>query len=288
MSRDALHALDKDLKVVENYSSSKIDLISRFAALDWDDSFEAFYQYFQRKLSMQVDSSSSISTLSVRAFSPEIAHNVNQRLVELAEELVNKLNERGRQDMIQYALHEVRQAENEAKTAAIALAAYRNENLVIDPEKQSTIPLQQVGRLEEELLANRAQLAQLQLLAKDNPQIPPLKQRISLLEREIQNETHRVAGGKTSLAGKAKDYQRLLLERDFADKALASALSSLEQARNEAQRKQLYIERIVQPSFPDKATEPRRFKMVVAVFLCGLIAWGVLSMLIAGIKEHQD
>ena len=66
------------------------------------------------------------------------------------------------------------------------------------------------------------------------------------------------------------------------------ALTSLEQARNDAQRKQLYLERIVQPSIPDNAVEPRRLRNVFATFILGMVAWGILSMLVAGVREHQD
>ncbi len=81
--------------------------------------------------------------------------------------------------------------------------------------------------------------------------------------------------------------QSLALERDFADKQLATALASLEQARTEALRKQLYIERVVQASLPDKAMEPRRIRGIFTTFILGLIAWGVLSLMISGIKEHH-
>jgi capsular polysaccharide transport system permease protein len=104
----------------------------------------------------------------------------------------------------------------------------------------------------------------------------------------MKAELSGVAGGDTSLAAKAADYQRLALEREFADRQLAGALASLEQARNEAQRKQLYLERIAQPSLPDVAVEPRRIRGFFATFVLSLIAWGILSMLIAGIREHQD
>jgi capsular polysaccharide transport system permease protein len=108
------------------------------------------------------------------------------------------------------------------------------------------------------------------------------------LQMEIEGENNKVAGGERSLANKAAEYQRLQLERDFADKQLASTMATLEQARNDAVRKQLYLERIVQPSKPDKAMEPRRIRGVIATLLLGLVAWGVLTMLIAGVKEHQD
>jgi capsular polysaccharide transport system permease protein len=54
----------------------------------------------------------------------------------------------------------------------------------------------------------------------------------------------------------------------------------------EALRQQLYLERIVQPNLPDYAMEPRRLRSVLVVFVLGMMAWGVLSLLVAGIREH--
>ena len=289
LSRDALKSLDDELHLGEAFGSSKVDLISRFAALDWDDSFEALYLYYQKKVGVQLDSASSITTLTTRAFTAENAFGINRKLLELAEDLVNKLNERAHQDQIRFATVEVMDAEKKAQAAAVALARYRNQKGVIDPERQSAIPLQQIGKLQDELVATKAQILQLEKFAKENPQLPVLRQRAGLLESEIQAETNRVAGGgDKSLAGKAAEYQRLALEREFADKMLASAMSTLEQAHNEAQRKQLYLERIVQPVIPDHAMEPRRLRAVLATFAVGLIAFGILTMLLAGMREHLD
>jgi capsular polysaccharide transport system permease protein len=288
LSRDALKALDDKLGIGKAFANPKIDIFNRFAGLDWDNSFEALHRYYQNKVAMQLDSASSISTLTVRAFNAEDAFHINQQLLAMSEALLNQLNERGRQDMIRFAAEEVSNAEKKAKAAALALATYRNQKSVIDPERQASIQLQQIAKLQDELIATQAQLTQIQTISKDNPQLPSLQQRVQNLRQEINAETNQVAGGDRSLANKAADYQRLALEREFADKQLASALVSLEQARNEAQRKQLYLERIVQPSKPDKAMEPRRLRAVLAVFVMGLVVWGILAMLIAGIKEHQD
>lgn len=286
LSRDALRALDDKLKLRAAFN--KGDMFSRFPGLDWDGSFENMHRYYQKMVGVQLDPISTIATVTVRAFSADEAQKINQHLLEIGEALVNQLNERGRQDMIRFAANEVSEAENKAKIAALALARYRNEKGVIDPEKQSAIPLQQIAKLQDELIATKSQLAQLQMLARDNPQTPVLKKRIQMLETEIELESGRVTGGGRSLASKAVEFQRLALEKEFADKQLASALASLEQARNEAQRQQLYLERIAQPNLPDAAMEPRRLRAIFAVFVLGLIVWGVLSMLITGIKEHQD
>ncbi len=286
LSRDALRGLDENMNVRAAFA--KGDILGRFPGADWDDSFENMHRYYQKVVRVQLDSASSIGTLSVRAFTAEDAHQINAQLLKKAEELVNQLNERGRQDMIRFSNNEVIKAEEKAKKAALKLAEYRNKKGVIDPEKQSAIPMQQIAKMQDELISSKALISQLQLAARDNPQIPVLKRRIELLEAEIQNESQKITGGGLSLASKAAEFQRLALEKEFADKQLASALASLEQARNEAQRQQLYLERIAQPSLPDSAMEPRRIRAVAAVFALGLIIWGVLAMLIAGIREHQD
>ena len=288
LSRDALKLLNDSLDLGHAFASPEVDIFSRFAGLDRDNSFEALHCYYQKKVAMQLDSVSSITTLSARAFSAEDAFNINQQLLEMSEALVNRLNERGRQDMIHFATEEVRNAENKAKEAAQALAMYRNKKGVIDPERQSTLQLQQIAKLQDELIATQAQLKQLQTLTINNPQIPSLQQRVQNLHQEIDQETNRVAGGDRSLANKAAEFQRLALDREFADKQLGSALTSLEQARNEAQRKQLYLERIVQPNKPDRAMQPRRIRSILATVMLGLISWGVLTMLLAGVREHQD
>lgn len=288
LSRDALHKLETQYAVSKSYGASNVDIFSRFGGLDWDHSFEALLRYYQKHVSVESDSASSISTLTVNAFTSQDAFNVNESLLEMSEALVNQLNERGRQDMIRFAAAEVATAEQKSKTAALAVSRYRDLKNIFDPTGQSALQLQLVSKLQDELIATKNQLIQVQTLTRDNPQIPALQKRVASLQSDIENETAKVAGAGGSLSNKAVEYERLKLESMFADKQLATAFASLEQARNEAQRKQFYLERIVQPSKPDKAMQPRRLRNILATFILGLIVWGVLTMLLAGIREHQD
>ena len=288
LSRDALKEINDKLGVAKAFASSSVDLFSRFGALDFDNSFEALHRYYQKRVNVQQDTASSITTVTVHAYTAQDALNINQKLLELSEALVNRLNERGRQDLIRSAASEVADAETKSKAAALALSAYRNAKGVVDPERQATVQLQQVAKLQDELIATKTQLAQLRTFTPQNPQIQSLQLRAQTLQAEMDAETTKVAGGERSLSGKAAEFQRLALEREFADKQLGSALVSLEQARNEAQRKQVYLERIAQPSLPDVAMEPRRLRSILATFVLGLVAWGILTMLLAGVREHQD
>jgi len=287
-SRDALRAINRNREFEKSYSSPSISIFDRFNPMGLTGTFEDLYRYFAGKVDVNYDSSSSITKLTVRAFRPRDAYKYNEELLELAEQTVNRLNERGRQDLIGFAQVEVDRAKLQSQMAASTLAAFRNQAGVVDPEKQAAVQLQMVSKLQDELIATRTQLAEIRRYAPENPQVESLQTRIASLQQQINGETNKVAGGQKSLAGTAARYQRLSLESQFADKQLAAAMSSLTDAQNEARRKQAYVERISRPNLPDEALEPRRLRGILATFVLGLVAWGILSMLFAGVKEHQD
>ena len=288
LSRDALKELDKKLEIRKLFSSKDADFINRFPGFDWDDSFESFYRYYKKRVGVDYDTVSSITTLNVHAFAAEDAKRINDLLLNMGERLVNNLNDRSRQDLIKFATQEVTVAETKAKAAALALSSFRTTQSVFDPDRQSAIQLQGVAKLQEELLATEAQLNQIKRVSPNNPQVASLASRVASLRNTIAAETSKVAGSGSSLTSKSANFERLVLDKGFADKQLASALTSLETARSEAERKQLYLERLVQPNLPDKALEPRRIRSIFMVFAVGLMAWGVVSLLVASVKEHTD
>lgn len=221
-------------------------------------------------------------------YSAADAERINNTLVEISERLINRLNARAASDAITFAQRQVDVAVAKAKDAASELALYRNSHTVFDPEKQSALQLQQVTSLQTQLFAAQSQLGQLQAVSPQNPQIPALKTYIATIEKQVDVATGSVAGGKNSLSQKASEYTRLVLDAQLADKQLASAMASLDNARADAERKQLYLEVLVQPNAPDIAIEPKRLRGIAATFCVGLILWGVLSLLIASVREHQD
>ncbi|WP_186018494.1 hypothetical protein [Burkholderia gladioli] len=286
-SRDALRELNVGNYIADAYSEHG-DAISRFHR--WPDgSFESLWKYYGKHIvDIEFDSTSAIAKLQIRAYTAEDAEKINERLLEMSERLINRMNRRAVSDTVTFAQGEVDVAAAKAKDAAAALAAYRRTYTVFDPDRQSALQLQQVTALQTQMLAAQTQLVQLQSISPKNPQIPVLQTNIANLEKQITAATSGVAGGKNSLADKAAVYARMQLDSQFADKQLASAMAALENARADAQRKQLYLERLVEPNTPDVAIEPKRLKSILEVFALGIIAWGILELLLAGVREHHD
>jgi len=287
LSRDALRELDAKAGVRKAFTSKQVDLFNRFPGLSWDDSFEELYRYYGKHVGVEYDSASSITTLTVRAFTAQDAQRIDDLLLQMSENLVNTLNARSRQDLIHYAADEVKIATDKATAAAVAMFEYRSKHAVFEPDKQAAIQLESVAKIQEELISTEAQLAQVQKLSPNNPQISGLESRADTLRHAIGTEAAKVTSANGSFSARAPDFERLTLETVFADKQLGVALAELETARSDALHQQMYLERWVKPSLPDKAMEPRRIRSMFTVFLIGLIAWGVASLLIAAIREHS-
>jgi capsular polysaccharide transport system permease protein len=287
-SRDALRAINQNNRFLNAYTRPEISMFDRFNPWGLWGSFEHLYRYFEGKIQLQNDSATSITTLSVRAYTPEDARRFNEQLLQMSEATVNKLNLRGRNDLVRYAELEVANAKAQSQAAASALAAFRNRSGVVDPEKQAAVQMEMISKLQDQLIAGKTELAQLQRFTPQNPRIPIIRTQIATVQQEINRALGQVAGNRGSLAAGAVRYQRLMLENEFATKQLGAAFASLEQARSEAQRKQAYVERIVQPNLPDAPMEPRRLRGIISTLLLSLVAYGVLRMLLAGVREHAQ
>ena len=287
-SRDALRSINEDNAFRNAYNRASIWVGDRFGSFGTDDSFEQLYKYYQKKVKVETDATTSISTLTVRAYSPDDALAINEQILQMAEDTINRMNERSRADLIKYAEEEVEEAKDQSRQAGAALASFRNRYGVVDPEIQATAKLEMISKLQDQLITARTQLRQLRQFAPRNPQIPSIETQIETLEAEIETQSTTLTGSNRSLAAKSAEYQRLTVENEFTDQQLAVTLASLQEARNDARRQQVYVQRIAEPNLPDSPIEPRRLRAILATFALGLLAWGIASMLVAGIKEHAQ
>jgi len=288
LSRDSFKIIDENLDLGKLFGGRSVDILNRFNPLGLDGSFEALYKYLKDHITLDIDATSSIATLKVRVFSGKAACVINEGLLFMSEGLINKLNDRAKKDMVNFAQGEVDLAEAEARKCAMALSAYQDQEILFDPAQQSSMQFQHVSRLQTELLAVRGQISQFREFASESPQIKALEKRAQELRKVIDIEMSKVAGGAASMSHKLIEFERLKLDREFSEKRLATALTTLEQARAEALRQQLYLERISQPSTPDEAIYPRRVLNILASGIFLLMAYSVSRMFFVSIVEHQD
>jgi capsular polysaccharide transport system permease protein len=79
-----------------------------------------------------------------------------------------------------------------------------------------------------------------------------------------------------------------VLKRVLADKAFESAMRTIDNARQETQRKRIYIEAVVSPHQPDKSTEPKRLRRIFTVMIISFAAFVMIYLLVSGGRDHLN
>lgn len=286
-SRDGLAEIDKSLQLRRMYGRPGIDPFSRLPGPFQNESFEAFHKGFNRYVTVGYDSASGISTLRVEAFKASDAQKISQAMLQAGEQLVNRLNERAANDAVAEAHRSVTENQARLLEAQNRLTTFRNAERFIDPARTAQVASELIGELTVQLATLRAERAQIAANAPDSPQLAVLDSRIRAYAQQIALEQSKIVGDADSLAPKISTYERLALEREFADKLLAQATATLASAQTDARRQRLYLDQIVRPNLPDEPTQPKRFLAVLAVLASSLVIYGLGMLVWAGLRESR-
>jgi len=288
-SRDAVRKLEQynDLRTLLNRPEG--DLVTRFPGITfWRKDFEALYRVYGHFVAVESDAASGVSTLAVKAYRPEDAQTVARALLSYSEQLINELNARARRDALGTFQHEIENTEQRIAETQGALTAYRIKQKMLDPKTASAGPLELVAQMNAQQTNARAQLAELLRNSPSSPQVPLIRTRIASLDKLISEERQKVTGDTDSVAAAVTEYERLELQRQLGEKILASNFASLEAARLEAQRQQLYLETITQPNLADYPLYPKRVISFAMVVASCLLTYGIAWLLVAGVREHSS
>ena len=286
-SREALGVLNRDIGYGAAVAAASVDPGSRFGLWPWRRGFEYLLPYYRDRIEFSEGGSPNVLTLSVRAFDPDMALAVAQRLVDLADQKVNALDRAVRDEVVTFATSDLADAQRQSAAADAALARARADHGVYDPDRQVVVPLTVLGKLEEEVASARTLLGSLERMAPKNPQVPVLRRQIEGLEAQLRRERDSVAGAQGSFAGLAQSLDVMQVEHVAAAHVVASAVESLTVAKAEARRRRIYLERISDPIRPDAALEPHRLRSVLATLGLGLLLFGMIRLLVSAVREHR-
>jgi capsular polysaccharide transport system permease protein len=287
-SLDAVTQADARLDLISLWRRPEADLLARL----WDTEPELLARFYNGMVSVTLDPTTNVTTLRVRSFRPQDSQALTEVLLESAEALVNRLSERARNDTLRLAHQEVDIAERRVLESRSAMVRFREQERDLDSAGTAQAAVALRGQLEAALAQARAELTErLQFMRPDNPALQGTRNRIDALERQIASERSRHTDTNSAvdngiLSRQLAAYERLMLERQFADQQLASATASLEAARVEAQRQHLYLSRIVQPNLAVYPLYPRKLTSVASIFVGLAIAYGIGWLLIVGMREH--
>jgi capsular polysaccharide transport system permease protein len=286
-SHDVVASLRKNDELVERYRRPEADGISR---LRYDNPpAESLLKYFRSRTDIDLDSDSSILTVRVRSYRPDDSYTIINALLKLGEERVNSLNERSYTSMLGLARKQLAEAEIGLRKAQTAMTEFRRGQSDIDPEGSGEAQLKLVTEMRKEQAMAQAQAQAIaSQIGTNNPQYQALRSRAQAMGSQLDSQQSVLAGNSKSIATRIGDYQGLQLRQEFESKRYSMAAAALESAREAAIRQQLFVVRLVEPSYPGKATYPKGVKSTLTVFLVLVLAYGIGWLLLAGVREHAS
>jgi capsular polysaccharide transport system permease protein len=287
VSRDAVDILVRDHNLRAILARPEADMFNRFPNFYSRDNKEQLYRRFKRMVDTDIDTESGISTLEVRAFTPADARDLATALLRSGEALVNRLNARAHDDALRHAGQAVDEAKARLVDVETRLTKFRNDKNVIDPNKEASVALDALAKMTTDLVKTEAALSQLIATAPQSPMIAPMREKIISVQMEIDKQRARTVGSGEAMASKLADFDRLMLDREFAAKSLEAAVAQFETARQEAQQQQLYLETIVEPNLADQPLYPKRILSLLFVLGVSLCAFWLVKGVIGTVSEHQ-
>lgn len=278
-SRDAIEAIEPRFDPIAVYSSPSVDWFARYRG---GRRYEEFLPYWRRHVKVSFDPLTGIITGLVEAPSPEIARSIATELRAEAEKLINRLSERAREDTLGQARREVATAEKKLREARLDLERFRNQAQIVDPRKQADAILSSLKEMRDDRARARAEIAAAgSLMSHNAPTLQGLRARLKALDEQIRLAEENLASTSASadsMASVLTKYQEVEIQQGIAERSYTNALESMERARRDADRKQIYIAAFVEPRLPDAPSFPTPLKNVSIVLAICMCLWIVASV----------
>lgn len=287
-SREPIDELESKISLRSLYQKDGVDWWSK---IEPDASIEKFLRFWNGMVNAYYETSTGTIIVKVTAFSPQDAMTVATNSLALSESLVNRMSARTRDDSLAFAREEVLIAETQLKDTNEKLRNLRDKEGTLDPRKAAESSLSLASKITTQISQLNTLLSeQLSSLSEQAPTVKATKQRLVALNAELERVNSQITASPTDsrpLSTVIGAFDQLESANIFAEKAYQSALASLEAARMEASRQQMYLSTIVKPALPQEPNFPRPVKGTLMVFIGAMICWIIGVLLVGAIREHS-
>ena len=290
-SQDMVEKIDARLNIRAMFSREwPRDFI--FAA-NPEDHIEDLTDYWQRQVQVINDSTNGLITLRVSAFTPEDAQQIAAAVFEESSAKINELSAIARDDTTRLTKEELDKARGELTTTRQAMTAFRMKSQIVDPEADLAGQMGVLSGLQAQLA--EALVAHDLLLDNARPtdhRVTQSQQKIDALRRLIDTERGKFGAEGQGPAGESyaqlvAEYEKLAVDREFAEGAYRGARIAYEAALAEAQRKSRYLAAHIEPKIAQSSTEPDRAWLLFMVAGMLLAGWSILILVYYSIRDRQ-
>lgn len=292
-SRSFVAALDADGWLRGFFSRPGLDPLSRLSP---DATLEDLWRYWNRHVTAAVDRRSEIVLLRVRAFSPEDARTIAERIVRDGEVLLNDIVSRSRADSVTRAADQLNRAKARYVAALARQQEWRGRQRAVDPVQAAEALGASLLRLEQERISADKEMRALEKLsAPDGPALGVLRDRVRAIDSEIVAFKANLGGpglggpdgSQSSAVNALAAFEEAELEVRFAETMQSIAVAGLQEAERRMRAQSAFVNVFVPPSLPTTSTEPSWWRTGLFVLVLAGIFWLNAMVLAAVIRDHR-
>ena len=286
-SREAMLLLDAELGLRDHFSGPDMDPLNRLAP---DASTEDLYALYSRNLTIGYDPTEGMIRMEVVAGDPELSRAYASALLRYAEERVDQMTLRVREDQMAGARESYEAAEAALAAAQMRVVNLQEQSGVLSSEAEVGVLFNQISTFEIQLQEERLRLSELQAVDRPNQTRVEVAQRniarLEALIAELRASMTEDANSQVSLARVSSELAVAQADLQTRQLMLSQSLQALETARLEAERQSLYLTVSVNPVAPDEAAYPRKMENTLLAFLIFSGIYLMLSMTASILREQ--
>lgn len=255
---------------------------------------EDLVAYWRRMVKVYNDDTGLLE-LHVQAFTPEDARAIAQMIYDESSQMINRLSAIARDDATRYARDELDRSVERLKSARTALTRFRNRTQIVDP---SASVQSQMGLLSSLQLQLAQSLIDLDILRQTtrsgDPRIEKYERRVGVIENRIRHEREKLGLGADQqnpqtnpFADLVGEYERLAVDREFAEQSYTAALAAYDAAQAEARRQSRYLAAHIAPTLAESSEHPRRWTLQLLVTMFAFLTWAIAVLAAYAIRDRR-
>jgi len=246
---------------------------------------EDLHGHWERMVDISLDTTRGIIEVRARAFSANAAQQISQEILRNSDALINQINNIAHEDAVRYALEDLQRTKARMSQSRGALTEFRVLNEIVDPSVDVGSQTSLLASLEAQLTEVLIELEMLSAnTRRSDTRVNQAQHRKEVLQTRIREERkQRIFGsdekGKQGMAQLFGDYERLIVEVEFAEQSYQAARAGFEAAISDARRNTRYLAAHVNPTLAEQSLYPKRGLILGLIALAAFLIWALIALI---------
>jgi capsular polysaccharide transport system permease protein len=260
---------------------------------DPEGSIEDLVDYWERMVKIAYDANTGLMEITALAFTPQDAQDIAQAVLDESTLRINELSAIARADTTRYASEELDAALERLREARLAVTEFRMQTQIVDPALDIQGRMGLLNTLQDELAKALIDYDLVRATTReDDPRLRTLERRIEVIRDRITDERARFGAGGEGPGGEdyatlVGEFERLDVDRQFAETAYTAAWAAYDAALLAAQRTSRYLAVHIKPTLAETSRYPQR-EVIFAVFmLFAFLVWATGALVYYSVRDRR-